>query len=171
MLEALGPDVDVRLPRLHDVLRHRLEPAWPEHAQGTFPPLDPRGEDEIRVADRVIGMEVRDERRPEADRREPLHALFERGLGTPDDARSGVDEIWRSRDDDRGRGARSLRFRPRRAGAEENDLGSGAARVGALRVGRMDGEHDEDGNQDPARAVHRPSSSLGTPNVDVRYGM
>src|SRR5512144_702283 len=110
MLEAFGPDVDIDPPRLHDVLRHRLEPARPEHAQGTFPALDPRGEDEVRVADRVIGMEVRDERRPETNWSQPLHTPFERRFGAPDDARSNVDEIWRAGDDDRGRRARPLRF-------------------------------------------------------------
>jgi len=122
LLHPLRPDVDVGLPRLHDVLRHIGEAGRPVDLQRRAPSLHPRRKDQIRIAHRVIGVQVGDEGRLQAVRRERRDAFLRRRRGAPDDARTEIDEVRRVGDDNRRRRARAQRICRWRASAEEHDL-------------------------------------------------
>jgi hypothetical protein len=61
LLQTLGPNVDVDLPREHDVLRHRLDTLGTVNPKRFMPALHPGREDQIWIADGVVGMQMSDE--------------------------------------------------------------------------------------------------------------
>ena len=115
-------DIDVDMPRLHDVARHIGQTRRPVDLERGAPPLDPRREDQIRVANGVIGVQVGDEGGLQAIGGQRRNSALRRGGGTADDASSEIDEVSAIVDDDRSRGPRPQWVSRRRTGPQQNDL-------------------------------------------------
>src|SRR5579862_2818795 len=87
--------------------------------------LHPSSEDQVGIADGVIGVQVGDENGLEIRGSQGFYAVVVGLLGAADDSGAGVDKIGGSLDDDGGGGAGALRVGARGSGAEEDDLGLG----------------------------------------------
>ena len=137
MFETGRTDVDVGLPRGHDVARHRLNTLGTVHPERTSASLHPGREDQVWIPDRVVGVKMGDERRLQLVGRKSRDTFVERGGGAPHETWADVDQICRAVHDDRGGRTRSLRIGPRRSGAKQHNLCMGFAR-------RRNGEQQRD---------------------------
>src|SRR5918994_5816584 len=91
------------------MLGHRLDALWPVDLERLRSTHHPRSEDEIRIADGVVRMHMRQEYRfdvhcPGAKR---LYALLKRRSGAPNDARTKVNEIGSALGNNGGGGRRT----------------------------------------------------------------
>src|SRR5262249_40505643 len=96
--------VDVHLPCVEYVLGHGGDPAWAVNSQRLATSHEPGGENEIGIADRVIGMHMR--QKCGADVRaavsERLFTVLISSRGASDHTRSKVDQVRRIVDDNCG---------------------------------------------------------------------
>ena len=136
----LGANVDVGLPRQHDVAGHVLETGRTEHLQRSPPrPCTQVVENRIRIPDCVIGMQVRDERCLQAVGPKRGDALVERrGRRTPAAAPGPKSTMYEvSLTTIAVEGPEGKDQDGRRAGAEQHNL---RARLTGCRHDRNDGE-------------------------------
>ena len=99
---------------------------------------DPRREPDIRQADGVVGVEMREQHRIEAGQELALPDLEEALRG----AAPGIDEQALAAGFDEDRRAEALHVRPRVAGAEQRDL-EGAGRLGRCGLAAHQGGDDD----------------------------
>src|SRR5207245_6006450 len=98
-LHAFCADPDVFFPRLKNVIRHGLDAARSVDLNGPGPADNPGGEDEVRVSDCVIRMQVGDEGRLEFREVKLFYFLPLGGRGPPNNAWTEVNEVWSVVDD------------------------------------------------------------------------
>src|SRR5215467_14170679 len=80
--------------RLQNVLGHGLQPSWTVHFQRRAPAGSPAGQDEIRVASRVVGVKVRHKSYLQVRGLKRRDAPIENGrLGATYNSRSEIDKI------------------------------------------------------------------------------
>ena len=157
VLQAVRANVDVFAVSHQDVIGHGFEPGGTKNFERLFPPEHPRTEDEVRVAERVIGMQVSDESSLELGNCETGHALSERGGSAADDAGTAIDNVRSVIDDDGDRWTRAIRVGGRIPRAEQHDLGarrrSGWRRCRRLRQtpGARQREQQHRREREPAR--------------------
>ncbi len=118
---GVGARLDVDAVRGEQMLRHRLHALRAVDLEREFAADRPRGKDEIRVANRVIRMQMRRERDAQLHRVECGDFLVaERRARAADDAGAEIDEVGDVVDDDCGRGAGTFGDRTRITGAEQH---------------------------------------------------
>jgi hypothetical protein len=118
-MTSIGIDVQ-------EVCGHRLETLGAVYLERHTPSERPRTEDEVWVADGVVGVKVSDEGHAQPGRFEGADGLLEkRGVRTPDDSWPEINQIRRGVDDNRGGQPRSIGDRGRIAGAQKNNSGPG----------------------------------------------
>jgi len=112
-LEPVKPLPDVLPIRCQNVIRHALQPRGTVSPERILSPRDPRTEDQVRVASGVIRVEVRQKGDSEPRDIESLDSRRAGRSGSPDDARTEVDEVRRpvDHDSDRRTGARRIGVR------------------------------------------------------------
>ena len=131
-------------------------PARSVHLERHATAEHPRRQDQVRIADRMIGMQMRHEDDAQLDRIERGDSpIDDRRFRTAHDACTEVDQIRRAVDDDGGRRARAVRVGRRSAGAEQHDL-----RLLSVGGGVQD-ERDEGQRGAPAPEI--PCEHCGSP--------
>ena len=121
-LVPFGPDLDVPLVRLGQVLRHVPGTAGPEEAEWRLPLADPPGVDDIGEPDGVVAVQVGEEDDPDLLWKEPGNLILLRGRRrAPHHAGSGVNEVGGAVGHDRNRGAEALGVGVGSTGPEDND--------------------------------------------------
>ncbi len=138
--EPFGSDLHVGFVGLQQVLRHRLEPGRAEHLDRHIPLQHPGREDEVGVAQRVVGVEVRDEGGRELRGGEASDAGAAGRHGAPDDTRPEIDQVRCVIHDDGHAGPRAIGLGVGRARAQQHDPRPGRRRRRGrlLRRGRGD---------------------------------
>ncbi len=97
VFETMDADIDVLTPSGLDVFDHFTRAFWSIDFQGFAAAYYPRTEDQIRKAERVVRVQMREENTPQlrrSERRNP--SLCECSRGTPNDARPRVENISRA---------------------------------------------------------------------------
>src|SRR5262249_42791448 len=113
--------IDVNAIGLQDVLGHRVQSSRTIYFEWGAPTGSPSGEDQIRVASGMIGMEVRHKSYFQVGRFEGRDAPVEKSsLGATHDARSEIDKIGTIANNDGGRRTGTVRIGDRRASAKEH---------------------------------------------------
>ena len=118
----LRPDVDVLLVRLEDMFRH-VAGSWRAiNLKWFLPSHNPGREDQVREAERVIGMEMGEKADPEVYWFQSSDTFLASSRSLPDDPGAKINEIRSAVDDDGCRRSGMLRIRRGGSRTKENDL-------------------------------------------------
>src|SRR5437588_252307 len=122
VLEAVGANGDVFAVSGEQMVGHRFESSRTIGLERIFSAENPRTEDEIGVTERVIGVEVCDEKRLEILNGKARDAFPERRARATNNARTTIDQIRCVVDYDGNRRAGAVRIGAGISGAEHHHL-------------------------------------------------